>query len=116
LTCIAPNRDGFTPQHGFMRIDGKPDTHATACMSNCVADIRLASEIPEYARDSHGNLAQQTRRLGPAGNPQGSVASVPARAAPAPGAAFPCLRDRRSAIGEADLRAIIRWILGGAGS
>jgi len=29
-----PNRDGFTSQHGFMRIDGKPDTHATARMSN----------------------------------------------------------------------------------
>lgn len=156
-----PNRDGFTTQHGFMRIDGKPDTHATACMSNCVTDIGLASEIPEYARDSHGNLAQQTRRLGPAGNAQESVASVPA-AAPAElaagagcmachglekalvGPAFADVARRyhadadagarllqkvrqggagawggvsmpaQSAIGDQDLRAIIRWILGGA--
>jgi cytochrome c len=159
-----PNRDGFTTRHGFMRVDGRPDTHATACMSNCVMDIRLASEIPEYARDTHGNLAQQTRWLGPAG-----VASPPAAGAPADlaagagcmachgvekarvGPAFADVARRyhadadadadaaaarllqkvrqggagawggvpmpgQSAIGDQDLRAIIWWILGGAGS
>ena len=29
-----PNRDGYTTDHGFMRIDGKPDTNNTACMKN----------------------------------------------------------------------------------
>ena len=57
-----PNREGFTTDHGFMRADGKPDTHADACMANCAAGVRLASEIPEYARDSHGNLAMQMRQ------------------------------------------------------
>ena len=60
-----PNRDGFTTQHGFMRRDGKPDTHNIACMRDCVATVRLSSEIPDYARDAHGNLAEQTRGLGP---------------------------------------------------
>ncbi|HKU86885.1 MAG TPA: c-type cytochrome [Casimicrobiaceae bacterium] len=57
-----PNRDGFTTDHGFMRADGKPDTHASACMADCVTSVRLASEIPEYARDSHGDLAVQMRQ------------------------------------------------------
>ena len=57
-----PNRDGFTTQHGFMRANGKPDTHAKACMANCADDVKLLSQIPDYARDSHGDLAQQTGR------------------------------------------------------
>jgi cytochrome c len=57
-----PNRDGFTTRHGFMRADGRPDTHAKACMSSCAAEVRLSSEIPDYARDSHGDVAQQTGR------------------------------------------------------
>ena len=57
-----PNRDGFTTQHGFMRADGRPDTHAIACMTNCTSGVRLLSQIPEYARDSHGDLARQTAR------------------------------------------------------
>jgi len=57
-----PNRDGFTTQHGFMRAHGKPDTHAKACMANCAEAVELLSQIPDYARDSHGDLAQQTGR------------------------------------------------------
>jgi cytochrome c len=55
-----PNRDGFTTDHGFMRRDGKPDTHNTACMHDCVEEVRLSSQMPDYARDQHGNLAEQT--------------------------------------------------------
>jgi S-disulfanyl-L-cysteine oxidoreductase SoxD len=87
LAVRMPNRDGFTTRHGLMRVAGAPDTHATACMTNCVAVVRLASEIPEYARDSHGDLAQQTRRLGAAdradagsGTQEISAADLAARA------------------------------------
>ena len=59
-----PNRDGFTTAHGMMRDDGKPDVATTACMSNCAGEIRLSSQMPDYARDSHGNLAEQTRPVG----------------------------------------------------
>ncbi len=61
-----PNRDGFTTDHGFMRRDGKPDTHNTACMKDCVKEVRLSSEMPDYARDQHGNLAEQVRAVGAA--------------------------------------------------
>ena len=56
-----PNRDGMTTVHGFMVRDGKPDTHNVACMTNCVAQVRVASELPDYARDQHGEIAAQSR-------------------------------------------------------
>ena len=59
-----PNRDGFTTAHGFMRRDGKPDTANVACMKNCVGEVRLSSEMPAYALDQHGNLADQRRAMG----------------------------------------------------
>jgi S-disulfanyl-L-cysteine oxidoreductase SoxD len=59
-----PNRDGFTTAHGLMRVNGKPDTANVACMRDCVAAVRPASEIPGYARDSHGDLSQQRREMG----------------------------------------------------
>ncbi len=59
-----PNRDGLTTNHGFMRRDGKPDTHNVACMKDCAPVVRLSSEMPDYARDQHGNLAEQTRAIG----------------------------------------------------
>jgi len=59
-----PNRDGFTTAHGFMRRDGKADTANITCMRNCAAEVRLSSEIPAYALDQHGNLADQRRAMG----------------------------------------------------
>lgn len=59
-----PNRDGFTIAHGFMRRDGKPDTANVACMSNCANEVRLSSEMPAYALDMHGDLADQRRAMG----------------------------------------------------
>ena len=87
LKVRMPNRDGFTTQHGFMRRDGTPDTHATACMTDCATSVRLASEIPDYARDSHGDLAQQTRPWSSASAP-GSAASAPADPADSSAAAL----------------------------
>jgi cytochrome c551/c552/cytochrome c5 len=69
-----PNRDGFTTQHGFMTRDGKPDTRNTACMKDCAREVRLSSEMPDYARDQHGNLAEQVRGAGPA--PEGRAATT----------------------------------------
>jgi len=59
-----PNRDGFTTAHGFMRRDGRPDTANVACMHDCTAVVRVSSELPDYAYDSHGDLAEQRRDLG----------------------------------------------------
>ncbi len=56
-----PNRDGFTTDHGMMRRDGKPDTHNTRCMKDCAAAVKVASELPDYAKGAHGDIALQMR-------------------------------------------------------
>jgi S-disulfanyl-L-cysteine oxidoreductase SoxD len=48
---IMPNRDGMTTAHGFMRLEGKPDTGNVACMKNCAAEVRVTSEMPGHARE-----------------------------------------------------------------
>lgn len=78
-----PNRDGFTTAHGFMRRDGKPDTHNVACMNQCVAGVRVISRLPDYALDPYGDLALQTRALAAA--PSQPVANAGASLARASG-------------------------------
>jgi cytochrome c len=78
LAVKMPNRDGFTTAHGFMTRDGKPDTRNTACMSNCVTTVKLSSELPDYARDQHGNLAEQAPGVGVSARvPATRVAAAP---------------------------------------
>jgi cytochrome c len=59
-----PNRDGFTVAHGLGAVSGKPDTRNVACMRDCQREVRLSSQLPDYARGDHGNLAEQTRPIG----------------------------------------------------
>ena len=85
LKVKMPNRDGFTTDHGFMTRGGKPDVRAVACMQNCIDKVTLSSEMPDFARDSHGNLAEQVRPVGPTTGAKTVVASAaPAAAAKAP--------------------------------
>jgi len=60
-----PNRNGMTRNHGLWDVKGKPDVVNTACMKDCATEVKLASALPEYARDSHGDLARQNREVGP---------------------------------------------------
>lgn len=87
-----PNRDGFTTEHGFLRRDGRPDTANVACMRDCAPAVRLASEIPDYARDSHGNLAAQRRERGVVADPTAQVASIGAGPAAGTGAGIEMAR------------------------
>jgi cytochrome c len=59
-----PNRNGTTRSHGLWDVKGKGDVINPACMRNCVTEVRLASVLPDRARGSHGDLAQQVRPLG----------------------------------------------------
>ncbi len=64
-----PNRLGMSTDHGLwpgksMGNGGKPDVKATACMNNCATEAKVASYLPEHARDAHGNLAEQNRLVG----------------------------------------------------
>jgi S-disulfanyl-L-cysteine oxidoreductase SoxD len=66
-----PNRNGMTTDHAlwpgkeFGTGAKKPDTQNVACMKNCATEARVASYLPDYARDAHGNLAEQNRLVGP---------------------------------------------------
>ena len=64
-----PNRNGMTTDHGLwpgrsIGNGGKPDVRAARCMSNCATEPALASFLPDFARNSHGNLAEQNRSVG----------------------------------------------------
>jgi cytochrome c len=65
-----PNRHGMGTDHGLwpgksMANGGKPDVKAVACMKDCVAEARVASFLPDFARNNNGNLAEQQRLVGP---------------------------------------------------
>ncbi|HLX22854.1 MAG TPA: c-type cytochrome [Usitatibacter sp.] len=72
-----PNRNGMTRNHGLWDIKGKSDVANVACMKDCETEVHLASQFPEFARGSHGDLSEQNR-------PIGATASAPAPSKPAP--------------------------------
>ncbi len=82
-----PNRLGTTTQHalwpGKALGQAKPDVQARACMKDCRPEPRLASFLPDGARNAHGNLAEQNRLVGPQRGADTTQAS-PADAPPAP--------------------------------
>jgi len=60
-----PNRNGMTLKHGLWNSKGKPDVNGSTCMTNCIAFVQIGSELPDYARNAHGNIAEQNRQYGP---------------------------------------------------
>ncbi|MBC8118277.1 MAG: c-type cytochrome [Burkholderiaceae bacterium] len=65
LSLQMPNRNGMTRAHGLGRVDGKPDAQGSSCMKDCVKEVTIASDLPEFARNQGGNIAEQLRALGP---------------------------------------------------
>ena len=63
-----PNRDGMTRDHGLWDVKGKGDVANVACMKNCPTEVKLTSALPEHAKGSHGDLAEQNRSVGPVRN------------------------------------------------
>jgi cytochrome c len=93
---LLPNRNGKTTDHGLwpgrgMGNGGKPDVKAVACMSNCATEPTVASFLPDHARGSHGNLAEQNRLVGPQHG--ANTAAGAAGAAAAPSTAAPKAAD-----------------------
>lgn len=61
-----PNRDGMTRAHALWPgAKARADVRATPCMHDCASEPRIASSIPDHARNAHGNLAEQNRSVGP---------------------------------------------------
>ncbi len=83
-----PNRNGTTTAHamwpGAAFGNQKPDVMAVACMKNCGPEPVVASSLPDFARNAHGNLAEQNRTVGAQ---HGADTLAPAPTAPAGGSA-----------------------------
>ena len=96
-----PNRNGMTTKHAMwpgneFNGTGKPDTANVACMKDCIPEAKVASMLPDYARNAHGNLADQNRLVG---QQHGANTAVPENksaaagtAAAAPAAAKPAVK------------------------
>jgi cytochrome c len=99
-----PNRNGMTTRHALwpgaeFKGSTKPDVQGSSCMSNCAVEAQVASFLPDFARNAHGNLALQNRYVGqqlgvdtsrPETSPRSSrelMASAPAKSVVAPAAA-----------------------------
>ena len=83
VQAMLPNRGGLTSAHTLWpgsELGGstKPDVQGSSCTSNCATAVALKSTIPDYAQNAHGNLADQSRTIGPS---RGVVTVVAAAAA-----------------------------------
>lgn len=64
-----PNRKGTTTAHAMWpgaEFGGasKPDVQGSACMRDCKKEVVVKSFLPDYARNAHGQLADQVRVVG----------------------------------------------------
>ena len=69
VQALLPNRNGMNLNHSLwpgkgLTKGGKPDVQAVACMNNCATEATVASFLPDFARNAHGNLAEQNRLVG----------------------------------------------------
>jgi cytochrome c len=78
-----PNRNGMVFYEPLWRTEGKGDVKNVACMKNCAVNETIHSSLPDFARDAHGNIAEQNRIIGPVRGadtmqppPKGPVGSV----------------------------------------
>ncbi len=79
-----PNRNGKVKYESLWDIRSKGDVQNVACMRNCKIEIGLASALPDFARGTHGNLAEQQRIVGPARGLETVIASIVADPATGP--------------------------------
>ncbi len=118
-----PNRHGMTTAHGLWpgsELGGRarPDVQGSACMKDCQAAAAVASAIPDYARNAHGNLAEQSRSLGPTRGADTSRATAPdagKKVGPAPVASAPAAmkngageRPAATDVGAADVMPLLQ--------
>jgi cytochrome c len=69
VQALMPNRYGMTTAHSMWpgkEFGGlaKADTQSVACMKDCAPEPKVASMLPDFARNAHGNLAEQNRLVG----------------------------------------------------
>jgi cytochrome c len=73
-----PNRYGHFFMKEMWEVRGKGDVVNPLCMSNCPVEGSIESSLPEGARNSNGNIAEQVRGFGEA---RGTDTALPPRKA-----------------------------------
>ena len=64
-----PNRKGMTTAHAMWpgsELGGRarPDVQGSACVRDCKKEVAVRSFLPDYARNAHGQLSEQSRLVG----------------------------------------------------
>ena len=73
VQAMLPNRLGKTTVHSMWpgtelsggSLSAKPDVQGSSCMRDCGGAAVIKSTLPDYAKSAHGNLAEQSRTIGP---------------------------------------------------
>ena len=73
-----PNRNGKVFYAALWNARGQGDVTNPLCMKDCVIENKVASMLPDVARNTHGNIADQVR---PFGAPRGTDTAAPPRSA-----------------------------------
>lgn len=81
-----PNRNGMVFYEPLWKVSGKGDVKNVACMKDCPVESTIRSSLPDFARDAHGNIAEQNRIIGPV---RGADTTKPAPKGPASSSALP---------------------------
>ncbi len=102
-----PNRNGMSTAHAmwpgneFAGVK-KPDTANKICMKDCTPEAKVASLLPDFARNAHGNLQEQNRNVGPQRGADTTKpepkAGMPLAAATPVGVAKPEINEAKAAI------------------
>jgi cytochrome c551/c552 len=97
-----PNRNGMVVHEPLWKLEGKGDVKNVACMKDCPVETTIRSFLPDFARDAHGNIAEQNRVIGPVRGadttrppPKGPVGSTPPPA-PVVAPAAPGVKDTKA--------------------
>ena len=106
-----PNRLGMSTAHALwpgQEFGGKakPDVASTRCMRDCESAMAVASALPDFARNQHGNLAEQNRPVGPQrGADTSQPEAKPGAAPPSPTVAKLAVTEAKSALALASKNA-----------
>lgn len=112
-----PNRNGMTTAHAMWpgkELGGtaKPDVQGSNCMTNCKAEVVVKSFLPDYARNAHGNLAEQSRLVGQS---RGVDTTRPALAAEAKSGVV-MAQAERAPVAAAPVAAVVKTAASGSAS
>lgn len=86
-----PNRNGTSTAHALwpgneLKGAARPDVSGSRCMKDCAVDAKVTSLLPAFARNAHGNLAEQNRLVGAQRGIDTATATATAGATAAAGA------------------------------